>query len=123
MTIRPTTIEPPPLDFKEEDNDAAASERGDGRITPPVPMAPMLDIAPFAQRAGLAERAGATVVLRVEVRGDGIVGRVDVEVSGGSAQVDQAAIAYVRAMTWVGGRKSGKPETLWVRWGVHLEKD
>jgi hypothetical protein len=61
------------------------------------------------------------VVLRVEVRGSGAIGRVEIDVSGGSTRVDQAAIAYVRTLEWVGGRVDDHPETLWVRWGVRLD--
>ena len=115
-------VEPPALVWVETENQRATSERDSGRITPPTPVAPILDVAPFAQQAGLAEGAGATVVLRVEVSGSGAVGRVNVEVSGGNPRIDQAAIAYVRTLKWAGGRKSEEPETFWVRWGVHLER-
>jgi len=51
-----------------------------------------------------------------------VVGRVQVDVSGGSPRVDQAAIAYVRALK-SGGRVDDQPETLWVRWGVRLQSN
>ncbi len=92
-----------------------------GRITPPAPIDTVLDTTSFVQQAGLQKGSGVTVVLRVEVRGSGEVARVAVEVSGGAPKVDEAAIAYVRAIKWTGGLKDDKPETLWVRWGVRLD--
>jgi TonB family protein len=93
-----------------------------GITTPPRPSdAQSLSISDFAGISGLLKGSGATVVLRVEVHGNGIVGRVEVDVSGGSRKVDQAAIAYVRGLKWVGGRVDDKPETLWIRWGVRLD--
>ncbi|MDP8986409.1 MAG: hypothetical protein M3N97_15500 [Pseudomonadota bacterium] len=61
------------------------------------------------------------MVLRVEVYGSGLVGRVGVDVSGGTRALDEAAIAYVRALKWVAGRVDDRSETMWVRWGVRLQ--
>lgn len=80
-----------------------------------------IDPAPFARRAGLQAGQGATVVLRVEILGSGEVGRVEVEVSGGSEVIDRAAIEFVRALTWEGGMVDGRPTALWVRQGVRLQ--
>jgi TonB family protein len=93
-----------------------------GHTIPPHPAeSQVVRTAEFAQNAGLKGGSGATVVLRIEVRGSGLVGRVEVDVSGGTRKVDQAAIAYVRGLKWVGGRVDDKPETLWIRWGVRLD--
>jgi hypothetical protein len=87
----------------------------------PRPADVTVDPAPFAQRAGLSPGDGATVVMRVEVLGTGDLGRIEVEVSGGTPRVDQEAIAYVRSIPWIGGLVDGQPTTLWVRWGVRLQ--
>ena len=87
----------------------------------PRPEGELGDPSPFAQRAGLAEGEGATVVLRVEVYGSGDVGRIEVDVSGGSEPVNAAAISYVRSLPWSGGRVDGQPATMWIRWGVRLQ--
>jgi TonB family protein len=93
-----------------------------GRTTPPRPSdAQSISTSEFAGISGLLKGSGATVVLRVEVHGNGVVGRVEVDVSGGSRKVDQAAIAFVRGLKWVGGCVDDKPETLWIRWGVRLD--
>jgi TonB family protein len=75
----------------------------------------------YSDHAGIPHGLGVTVVLRVEIRSTGAVGRVQVDVSGGLRQVDQAAIAYVRSLHWVAGRVDDQPKTLWIRWGVRLE--
>jgi TonB family protein len=102
-------------------NQTGPSAQGNGQITPPAPTDAFVDTSPFVKQAGLQKGSGVTVVLRVEVRGSGEVARVAVEVSGGAPEVDQAAIAYVRAMKWTGGLKDDKPETLWIRWGVRFD--
>lgn len=91
-----------------------------GRTTPPHPQITP-DTHPFAQAARLPLASGVTVVLRLEVLKTGAVGRVEVEVSGGSSRIDRAAIAYARAVKWVSGRVEDRPETLWIRWGVRLD--
>ena len=93
-----------------------------GAITPPHPAeGAQPDPRPFAERAGVPAGAGATIVLRVEVRGDGTVGRVAVDVSSGHRRRDLQAVAYARAMRWIGGSKDGRPAVLWVRYGVRLD--
>ena len=87
----------------------------------PHPDADGSDASLFAQRAGLGEGQGATVVLRVEVFGSGEIGRVEVDVSGGSEQIDEEAVAYVRSIPWTGGMIDGRPSTMWIRWGVRLQ--
>lgn len=94
--------------------------------TAAVSVAPqLLDTAPpnmasYARQAGLLPGESAMVVLRVEVLADGQVGEVQVDVSSGSRQVDEAAMAYVRRQTWVPGRAQGMEEPTWVRCGVRL---
>jgi hypothetical protein len=44
-----------------------------------------------------------------------------VEISGGSAAVEAAAIAYARAMPWIGAVVDGKPVVMEVRYAVHLQ--
>ena len=106
-------IEPEPM--------APADTRSTGHTIPPHPENPLIDTKPFAQRAGLSPGVGATVVLRVEVQANSVVGQVQVEVSGGTPKVDEAAIAYVRMLKWIGGRVDNQPETLWIRWGVRFD--
>jgi TonB family protein len=117
----PTVSNPLSVDDSVESGTNIAAQLG-GRITPPRP-ADDQPISPreFARRAGVRPGIGATVVLRVEVRGNGAVGQVAVDVSGGTALVDKAAIACVRAMRWVAGQRDGQPQTLWVRWGVRFD--
>lgn len=87
----------------------------------PHPAEYAIDQTPFARRAGLQAGQGATVVLRVEVLGSGDVGRVELDVSGGTAEIDSAAVAYAHALPWVGGMIDGLPATMWIRLGVRLE--
>jgi TonB family protein len=102
--------------------DPVVTARSGGVTTPPRPAETQsVSASEFSRGSGLRQGTGATVVLRVEVRSTGTVGRVEVDVSGGNRRVDQAAIAYVRAMQWVGGRVDDRPETLWIRWGVRLD--
>ena len=88
---------------------------------PPRPDELAIDPAPFARRAGLATGQGATVVLRVEVLGSGDIGRIEIDVSGGTPEIDREAIAYATALQWVGGMVDGQPASMWIRWGVRLQ--
>jgi len=99
----------------------AALAKSAGAVIAPHPFQPLADSKSFAQQAGVFPGAGALVVLRVEVYGNGDLGRVVVDVSGGSSLIDNAAIAYVHALNWRGGRVGNRPETLWIRWGVRFE--
>jgi TonB family protein len=111
-----------PLGDISDRADPAAPVHSGGITIPPRPSdARFIGSSEFAGISGLLKGSGATVVLRVEVRGNGVVGRVEVDVSGGSRKVDRAAIAYVRGLKWVGGRVDDIPETLWIRWGVRLD--
>jgi TonB family protein len=86
------------------------------RLIGPVP-----DSRNFAQAADLPPGHGATIVVRLEVLGSGELGRIELDVSSGYAAIDQAALAYARTLTWVGGTKDGVPVAMWVRWAVRLE--
>src|ERR1700722_11059794 len=77
-------------------------------------------IQPYLQRAGLRHGEGATVVLRIEVLESGDPGRIEIDVSSGSRQVDQAAVDYARIQHWYAARKNGAPHSLWIRWGIRL---
>jgi hypothetical protein len=116
------SVEPPPeivVLLPQEAPHATAQSHG---ITiPPTPLEPLPDPKAFAVQAGISPGAGVTVVLRLEVRGDGTVSQVQIDVSGGSRLIDEAAIAYVHAIKWVGGRIDDKSESVWIRWGVRLD--
>jgi TonB family protein len=115
----PIVSDLPKLSDMEEPSIAPQSS---GHTIPPHPAeSQVVRTAEFAHDAGLKYGSGATVVLRVEVRGSGLVGRVEIDASSGNRRVNQAAIAYVRALKWVGGRIDDKPETIWIRWGVRLD--
>jgi TonB family protein len=78
-------------------------------------------MAPFIAQAALLPGEGATVVLRVEVLSSGEPGRVEVDVSSGSWQVDKAAVDYARKHRWYAGRLSDYPQAMWIRWGIRLQ--
>lgn len=105
---------------------AAPVVRFDDANAAAVIVAPQLldahppDVAPFARQAGLLPGESAVVVLRVEVLPDGHVGQVKVDVSSGSRQVDEAAMAYAQTLAWVPGRLHGLETSTWVRQGVRL---
>jgi TonB family protein len=80
-----------------------------------------LDRAQFARDAGLLPGEGATVVLRVEVLETGLAGRVEIDISSGSGQMDRAAVAYTRTRHWSAGRTVGSPHAMWIRFGVRLQ--
>jgi len=108
-------IEPIELSFYVSRNTAATvaapSLQGDGRQ----------GIEPYVEKAALVPGQGATVVLRIEVLDTGAPGRIEVDVSSGSAQVDEAAVGYARAQRWYAGRMAGAPRTMWIRWAVRLQ--
>jgi TonB family protein len=121
LSVGPIVIEQPSLRLLEEGNVAGVFAEKRVGMTPPRPLNAENDMTAFARAAGLQSGTGAIVVLRVEVLGSGDVGRVEIEVSGGSRQIDEAAIAYVRSLKWVGGQVDEQPTTLWIRWGVRLD--
>jgi len=85
---------------------------------PPHPDDAAIDPAPFARQAGLQPGDGATIVLRLQVLWTGDVGDVEVDVSSGAPAIDRAAIDYARAIPWIGGMIDGRPQTIWIRWGL-----
>jgi TonB family protein len=80
-----------------------------------------IDMAPFITQAALLSGEGATVVLRVEILASGEPGRMSIEVSSGSRQVDQAAQDYARQLRWFAGRINENAEAMWIRWSVRLQ--
>ncbi|HPF27868.1 MAG TPA: hypothetical protein PK159_14885 [Steroidobacteraceae bacterium] len=80
-----------------------------------------IDARPFAVQAGLVGGDEATIVLMVEVLADGQPGAIAVERSGGTAEIDAAAIDYARSLRWVPGRVGGIATSMKVRFGVHLQ--
>jgi TonB family protein len=109
-------MERPAIDFSVARNSAASL------------VAPTLqgdtaqgDVIRYAQEASLLPGEGATVVLRVEVLATGDPGRIDVDASSGSMQVDQAAIRYARTRHWYAGRVNGMTKPMWILWGVRLQ--
>jgi TonB family protein len=80
-----------------------------------------IDMTPFIAQAALLPGEGATVVLRVEVLDTGEPGRMAVDVSSGSRQVDQAAMDYARQLRWFAGRTGEAAQAMWIRWSVRLQ--
>jgi protein TonB len=78
-------------------------------------------LAPFLVQAALLPGEGATVVLRIEVLATGEPGRIDIDTSSGSRQVDQAAMDYAREHRWYAGRVGSSSQSMWIRWGVRLQ--
>jgi TonB family protein len=74
----------------------------------------------YALRAGMTAGEAATVILSVEVLADGSVGDVSVTRSGGSAAIDEAAIAYIRRLQWIPGSVNRHARTMRIRWEVVL---
>ncbi len=96
------------------------TEKPNTGIIPPHPVEPIGDASAFVRNSGVPTGVHVTVVLRVKVTGSGNLDQVQVEVSGGSALIDKAAIAYVRSIRWIGGRTGDQPASMWVRWGVPI---
>jgi hypothetical protein len=112
----PLSFGAPTADFDRP----AITAIGVGTMAPTVADVDV-DSRPFARAAGLKPGEGVTVVVRIEVLGSGELGRVTVDMSGGSTARDEAAIAYARSLTWIGGLIDGQPATLWLRWGIRLQ--
>jgi TonB family protein len=108
-------VDIPRIEFDVSRNASAIS------AAPSIEPYPVIDMGPFVRSAALLQGEGATVVLRIEVLGDGLPGQIAVEVSSGSAQVDEAAIAFARAHRWVPAMLAGAPHAMWIRWGVRLQ--
>jgi TonB family protein len=80
-----------------------------------------LDMSAYTRQAALLPGEGATVVLRIEVLASGEAGRIEIDTSSGSHQVDEAAITYARTRHWNAGRMNGAAQGMWIRWGVRLQ--
>jgi TonB family protein len=93
-----------------------------GHLIPPrADESYTVDPAPYARQAGLRSGRGATIVMRLLVLPSGRVGDIEIDVSSGSALIDNAAMDYARARHWLTGTADGEPTTLWIRWGVRLQ--
>ena len=95
--------------------------RGASTSAPSLDKQHQSDMTPYIAQAALLPGEGASVVLRVEVLPTGEPGRVEVDVSSGSRQVDQAAVDYARSQRWIAGRIDGVPQPMWIRWGVQFQ--
>jgi TonB family protein len=116
LSFSPEEITPPEIPlFEGPPRTRAAS------VAPQLESSSAPDIRIYASRAELSAGDGATVVLRIEVLVSGEAGEIRVDVSSGRREVDAAAIAYARTQRWTPGRIDGRPEAIWIRWGVHLE--
>ena len=115
LSVPTVHIEQPAIDAYTLRNEAA-------RVAAPTlqPDA-RTQIASYVQQAALLPGEGATVVLRIEVLESGDPGRIEVDATSGSAQVDQAAVDYARTLHWYAGRMNGVPHATWIRWGVRLQ--
>jgi TonB family protein len=103
------------IDFSVERNGSAAM------VAPTLQGDRHSDMQPYLQQAGLLPGEGATVVLRIEVMESGDPGRIEIDASSGSRQIDQAAVNYARIQHWYAGRVYGAPRPMWIRWGVRLQ--
>lgn len=87
---------------------------------------PMLDPAKPLKRFSVPRMAEArnpgvsTVILLVEVLADGSVGNITVQMGTGSAEIDAAAMAYVRGLHWRPAVIDGSPAPMRVLYGVDL---
>jgi TonB family protein len=108
-------IEQPEISFEVSRNNAASS------AAPTLQDSGQRDTEPFIKQAALLPGEGVTVVLRIEVLESGEPGRIEIDTSSGSAQVDEAAIAYAHTRHWYAGRTNGTPHPMWIRWGVRLQ--
>jgi TonB family protein len=93
----------------------------------PVDSAPVLatelspdEIKSLSQLAQLQPGEQFTVVLRIDVTSIGQPGSVAVEKSGGTVEIDAAAIAYAQRLIWIPGYRSGTATAMTVRMVVHL---
>ena len=98
----------------------AVSRNGGATVAAPS-LKSSVAMEPFARQAALLPGEGATVVLRVEILESGEPGRMFVDTSSGSRQVDDAAMEYARANRWYSGRVDGSAQPMWIRWGIRLQ--
>lgn len=105
-----------------DDSDPIETEAATNAIivAPRILEAELPEVAPYANMAGLSTGQTTMVVLRVEVLPDGSVGRIRVDVSSGSKQVDEAAIRFAQLTHWIPGSVGGINEAVWTRYGVQL---
>jgi TonB family protein len=108
-------IEQPQINFEVARNGSALS------AAPTLVGLAQPDMSAYVRQASLPRGAGATVVLRIEVLESGEPGRILVDASSGSRQIDQAAIDYARTLHWNAGRVNGTAQAIWIRWGVRLQ--
>jgi TonB family protein len=102
--------------------DIVESRNGGTIISAPTLRGGMpVEMSSYVHQAGLLPGEGATVILRIEVLASGEPGRVAVDVSSGSRQVDQAAAGYARQLRWFAGRTNETPEVMWIRWSIRLQ--
>jgi TonB family protein len=113
---------PPVLHIEHPAIDSAvARNNGAGMAAPTLRSSETPDMEPYVRRAALLPGEGATVVLRIEILATGSPGRIQIEVSSNSRQIDQAAIDCARAQHWYAGRANGAPQVMWIRWAVRLQ--
>lgn len=108
------SLPPPPRIVLEEANAEAVSAAP--RLLDEAPP----DVTPYAKLGGLLPGESAVVVLRVEILPDGTTGDIQVDVTSGSDQVDQAAAAYARLLIWLPGTFHGTGQRTWIRHAVRL---
>jgi TonB family protein len=124
----PGTPEPDLVRFRAPEIPPVSVRIGEDETAREAHLAPaqidassQVPIAPFARSAGLHKGEAASVVLTVEVLPSGSAGVVTVARSGGSATIDAAAVAYVRALRWIAARSKGEPIAMRILFGVSLE--
>jgi protein TonB len=100
---------------------STARNSGATMSAPTLKGGTLINMAPYNTQAGLLPGEGATVILRIEVLANGEPGRMAIDVSSGSQQVDTAAMDYARQLRWFAGRTNEKAEAMWIRWSVRLQ--
>jgi len=126
-TLKPeiiAVIEPvADIDVDEEPTPSASTGNSASALHSAPVLVPGLaiDPRPFAVQARLVGEQEAMIVLMIEVLADGHPGAIAVERSGGTGEIDTAAVDYARTLRWVPGRVGGIATTMTVRFGVHLK--
>lgn len=92
---------------------AAASGPQNDFVGVDVDMALTNNPAPAYPPQAKARHEQGTVILRLQVRGDGSVGEVQVRTSSGSMRLDQAAADAVRRWKFKPATQGGKPVDSW----------
>lgn len=108
-------LDAPPIAYETARNEGAAI------AAPSLRPDTAVSLEPYIAQAALLPGEGATVVLKIEVLATGEPGRIEIDASSGSRQVDQAAIDYARQHRWYAGRSGNDPQSMWIRWGVRLQ--